>query len=220
SCRPGGVSRTRRPSPAARCRPRTSPLTDRATHGVMVESRKPRRPALLESATGAAAGKSPWFRFRPGTAVAVGVVAAIALLFTLIGVFSGFDKTSGGEVGVVRNGGWFSDNRIRQVIPPGSGLTWIGLFSTVHRYPAQQRFYTITADSQRGDRPGVDVVHTPSGDGVEMGIEATIYFTVNIAPDAIMSFDDKFGTRPFLGADGQLRYAWDGVDGWNGFFDA
>ncbi len=159
-------------------------------------------------------------RFRLGSAGAVGAVAAIALMFTLIGVMGGFDKTSGGEVGVVRNGGWFSDNQIRKVIPPGSGLTWIGFFSTTHRYPAQQRYYTITADPQRGGRPGVDVVHTPSNDGVEMGIEATIYFTVNIAPDAIMSFDDKFGTRPFLGADGQLHYAWDGVDGWNAFFDA
>jgi regulator of protease activity HflC (stomatin/prohibitin superfamily) len=188
----------------------------------MVESRKPRRPTLIESGkdTGTTLSKLAPRRLRPAAAIAIGLVAAFGLLFTLTGVFSGFDKTSGGEVGVVRNGGWFSDNRIRQVIPPGSGLTWIGLFSTVHRYPAQQRFYTITADSQRGDRPGVDVVHTPSSDGVEMGIEATIYFTVNISPDAIMSFDDKFGTRPFLGADGQLRYAWDGVDGWNGFFDA
>ena len=64
----------------------------------------------------------------------------------------------------------------------------------------------MTADPARGGRPGIDVAHTPSGDGVEMGIEATIYFTVNIDPDTIKSFDDKFGTRQFLGADGRLRY--------------
>jgi hypothetical protein len=154
------------------------------------------------------------------TALATGTVAAIALVITLVSVISGFDKTSGGEVGVVRNGGWFDNQRIRQVIPPGSGLTWTGFFSTTHKYPAQQRFYTMTADPQRGGRPGIDVVHTPSSDGVEMGIEATIYFTVNIEAETIKSFDDKFGTRQFLGADGQQRYPWDGTDGWNTFFDA
>src|SRR4051794_7893245 len=108
--------------------------------------------------------------------LAIGVVALVVLIVALVGVFSGYDKTSGGEVGVVRNGGWFDNNRIRQVIQPGSGLTWTGFWSTTHKYPAQQRFYTITADAQRGGRPGIDVVHTPSADGVELGIEATIYF--------------------------------------------
>lgn len=154
------------------------------------------------------------------TAVAGTIVGIILLVITLVGVIGGFDKTSGGDVGVVRNGGWFDNNRIRQVIPPGSGLTWTGFFSTTHKYPAQQRFYTMTADPARGGRPGIDVAHTPSSDGVEMGIEATIYFTVNIDPDAIKTFDDKFGTRQFVGADGKLRYAWEGVDGWNTFFDS
>jgi hypothetical protein len=38
-------------------------------------------------------------------------------------------------VAVVRHGGWFDNKRIRQVIGPGSGLTWIGFWSTMHRYP-------------------------------------------------------------------------------------
>lgn len=152
--------------------------------------------------------------------LAVGIVSLVVLIVALVGIFSGFDKTSGGEVGVVRNGGWFDNNRIRQVIQPGSGLTWTGFWSTTHKYPAQQRFYTITADPQRGGRPGIDVVQTPSADGVELGIEATIYFTVNLDEATMRSFDDKFGTRQFLGADGTLRYAWEGVNGWNTFFDA
>ena len=152
--------------------------------------------------------------------VTVGIVAAIALVIAVFGGIRGYDKTSGGEVGVVRNGGWFDNNRVRQVIPQASGLTWTGFWSTTHRYPAQQRFYTITADPQRGGRPGIDVARTPSSDGVEMGIEATIYFTLNIEPATLEKFDDKFGTREFTGADGELRYAWEGVDGWNSFFDA
>lgn len=152
--------------------------------------------------------------------VAGGVVALIALVFVLVGVIGSFDKTDAGDIAVVRNGGWFDNKRIRQVVQPGSGLTWIGLYSTMHRYPAQQRFYTLTADPNRGDRPGIDVAHSPSSDGVDMGIEATIYFALNTDAEAIKSFDTKFGTREFLGADGQQRYPWDGVDGWNSFFDA
>jgi hypothetical protein len=152
--------------------------------------------------------------------VVVGVAAVVALVTLLVGAIRGYDKTGGGEVGVVRNGGWFDNNRIRQVIPPGSGLTWTGFWSTTHRYPAQQRFYTMTADPKRGGRPGIDVARTPSSDGVEMGIEATIYFTLNIDAASLRNFDDRFGTREFAGADGKLRYAWDGVDGWNTFFDA
>jgi regulator of protease activity HflC (stomatin/prohibitin superfamily) len=147
-------------------------------------------------------------------------VAAVLLLATSIALFSGFDKTSGGQVGVVRNGGWFDNNRIRQVIPPGSGLTWTGIASVTHKYPAQQRFYTITADTSRGDTSGVDVVTTPSSDGVDMGIEGTIYFTLKIDEKTIEAFDDKFGTRQFRGIDGALRHAYDDEEGWSTFLDA
>ncbi len=64
----------------------------------------------------------------------------------------------------------------------------------------------MTADPERGGRPGIDVAHTPSSDGVEMGIEATIYFTLNTESGAIKASTTKFGTRQFLGADGERRY--------------
>jgi hypothetical protein len=37
--------------------------------------------------------------------------------------FAGFQRTNGGEVAVVRNGGPFNNNLIRQIIDPGSGNT-------------------------------------------------------------------------------------------------
>jgi hypothetical protein len=154
-------------------------------------------------------------------AAGAGVIAALfTLVVLLIGVFTGFDKSDGGEIGVVRNGGWFDDNRIRQVLAPASDLTWTGFWSSVHRYPSQQRFYTMTADAERGGRAGIDLARTPSKDGVDMGIEATIYFTLNIEPAVVTAFDEKFGTRQYRTADGDLLYAWDGVAGWNAFFDA
>ena len=163
-------------------------------------------------------GPGPSKRLLPKVVGAV--VACVVAIVALSAVFGGYDKTTGGEIGVVRNGGWLDNNRVRQVIQPGSGLTWTGFYSTTHKYPAQQRFYTITADSKRGDRTGVDVVNTPSSDGVEMGIEGTIYFTLNLDENAMKSFDTKFGTRQFRGSDGTLRYAYDGDEGWSSFLDA
>jgi regulator of protease activity HflC (stomatin/prohibitin superfamily) len=150
---------------------------------------------------------------------AAGVAFLVVGLVLLIGIFHGLTKTNGGEVAVVRNGGAFDNHRIRQVIQPASGLTWIGWWSSAHKYPAQQRFYTITADAGHGDRPGVDVVHTPTADGVNVGIEGTIYFTLNLDTAALRAFDNKFGTRKFRGLDGLLRFPYDGDDGWSGFLD-
>src|SRR6266545_1772475 len=155
---------------------------------------------------------------RTGAIVAAIIVVLIGFP-VLINVFSGFERTGGGEIAVVRNGGPFDNNRIRQIIDPASSLTWIGLASKVHKYPAQQRFYTITSDLQRGERTGVDVVTVPSADGINMGIEGTLYFTLNLDHEALKQFDNKFGTRKFRGLDGTTRYAWDGDNGWSGFLD-
>ncbi len=156
--------------------------------------------------------RRPW-------ALLVLVVLVIFGLPTLYGAFDSLTKTSAGEVAVVRNGGWFDDNSYRQKIPAGSGVTWTGFWSSIHRYPAQQRFYTITAKANEGDKTGIDVVTVPSSDGVSMGIEGTFYFTLNTDENTLHTFDDKFGTRQFRGADGQLRYAWDGDEGWSSFLD-
>jgi hypothetical protein len=145
--------------------------------------------------------------------------ALLAVILVLLAVVTGFDKTSGGEVGVVRNGGPLDNNRIRQVIQPASNLTWTGLWSKVHKYPSQQRFYTITSDDKRGDRPGVDVVRVPSSDGVDMGLEGTLYFSLTTDEASLRAFDDKFGTRRFTGVDGDARYPWEGDDGWLTFLD-
>ncbi|GAB3985739.1 hypothetical protein GCM10029978_099380 [Actinoallomurus acanthiterrae] len=161
----------------------------------------------------------PSGRISRSKAIAAAVVLLVVAVPTLNGFFGSFERTSGGDVAVVRNGGMFDNNKIRQIIDPGSGLTWIGWWSHMHKYPAQQRFYTITSDSGRGDRSGVDVVTVPSSDGVNMGIEGTLYFTLNLDHATLRRFDDKFGTRKFTGADGKARYAYDGDQGWSGFLD-
>jgi regulator of protease activity HflC (stomatin/prohibitin superfamily) len=149
---------------------------------------------------------------------ALAVVAAIIALPLLVGGITGLESTDAGVVTVVRDGGPLDDNQIRQVIDPGSGLTWAGLWSSTHTYPAQQRFYTITADAKRATTLGVDVVTVPSSDGVNLGIEGTLYFTLNLDHETLRKFDDKYGTRTFRSQDDSSLYAWDGDEGWSAFF--
>jgi regulator of protease activity HflC (stomatin/prohibitin superfamily) len=150
--------------------------------------------------------------------IALLVIAAIILAPLALGVVTGWERTDGGEVAVIRDGGPFDDNKVRQVIDPGSGLTWTGLWSSTHSYPAQQRFYTITADAKRATTLGVDVVTVPSSDGVNLGIEGTLYFTLNLDHGTLKTFDDKYGTRTFRGQDDSALYPWDGDEGWTAFF--
>lgn len=157
-------------------------------------------------------------RPRRGRLLAVLVVLALAV-FALTAGRTAVTKTAGGEVAVIRDGGPLSNNRVRQVIPPATGITWIGLYSQKHSYPAQQRFYTITGDASRGDRAGVDVEKLPTADGVEVGVEGTVYFTLNTDPAVLKAFDDKYGTRKYRGADGEFRYAWQDDEGWSTFLD-
>lgn len=149
----------------------------------------------------------------------LGAAFAFVLFLIVPMIVGGFTRTDSGHVAVVRNGGWFSNSNIRQVIQPASSNTWKGLWTSEHNYPATQRFYTITADKTRGDRAGVDVVTVPSKDGVDMGFEGTLYFNLNLDPGVLKGFDNKFGTRTFQGADGKTHHAYDGDQGWDAFLD-
>lgn len=154
------------------------------------------------------------------TAAWIGAFIVVVIgLIAIIGWIGGFTKTSGGEIAVVRNGGWFDDNNVDQVIDPSSGVVNVGSWQHVHRYPAQQRFYTITSNTSEGDKVGVDVVSVPSKDGVQMGIEGTFYFDLNRDHALLADFDNKFGTRQFRGADGQTRDVWDGDEGYASWLD-
>ena len=160
--------------------------------------------------------------------LALGAVALL-LLILVIGWLSGYDKTNGGQIAVVRNGGPFDNHKVRKVVAPASGLVYTGMWSDVHKYPAQQRFYTISANPDEGDQRTVDVVHVPTSDGVFVGIEGTLYFTLNTDTTgcggtnsgnlqrrhpscAIAEFDNRFGTRTFGG-----EHPYDGDLGWDNF---
>jgi regulator of protease activity HflC (stomatin/prohibitin superfamily) len=155
-----------------------------------------------------------------GIVAAVAAVIVVVLLLVLGGIWlSSFDRTDGGTIAVIRNGGPFDNTKIRQVLQPNSGRKYIGFFSTSHKYPSTQRTYTITSDTSRGDKSGVDVAYVPSSDGVEVGVEGTVYFTLNADPKVVSDFDNKYGTRTFTGLDGKSNHAYDGTEGWSNMLD-
>jgi regulator of protease activity HflC (stomatin/prohibitin superfamily) len=147
--------------------------------------------------------------------IVIGLITGIA---ALVGVMTAWDSTTAGDVAVIRNGGPFSNSNIRGHIDPASGLTWTGIWSTTHHYPAQQQYYTISATPDQGAVLGVDTVTVPSQDGVNLTLQGTLYYSLNWADTSILDkFDDKFGTRSYPVPNGSSLRAYDGTDGWNAF---
>lgn len=141
------------------------------------------------------------------------LIIFIVGIVLLVGSCSSLERTESGEYGVVRNGGPFDDRGVRQVMGPNSGLTWTGLFSDTHTYPANQRFYTIS--SGKGSDGGASSTNTPSSDGVDVGIEGTLYFNLSGDRNLLEEFDDRFGTRQFGGL-----YPYEDEEGWRSFLNA
>jgi regulator of protease activity HflC (stomatin/prohibitin superfamily) len=154
------------------------------------------------------------------------LVAAIIGLALLVAVSGArFARQEVGYVGVVRNGGPLDDRTIRQILQPGQRLTWIGMFSEdPHDYPASNvnRTYTATADPKRGNRLGVDVVTVPTKDGVQVGVEATVFvrFVGERDPRVLERFDISYGSRRFATPDGAQLYPWQGDRGFYAWMDA
>ena len=151
---------------------------------------------------------------------ALAAVLAVSAVVGGLVLFDGFTRTDGGQIAVIRNGGPLDNRQFRQVVPPGSSLTWTGMFSQRHAYPGSQRFYTISADPKMADSGGVDVETVPTSDGVEIGLEATMYFDLNQDPGVLKPFDNKYGTRTYRDKTGEYHAAWEGDLGWSTFLDA
>lgn len=150
------------------------------------------------------------------------LVALAVLLFVLVpGVVAAFSftKTDGGHSAVVRNGGPFDNNSIRQTLNPSSSLEYTGMYSDVHLYPAQGRYYDIVPNG--ADQPGVNAYRTPTKDGVDVGLTARLNFAMNTDPNALKAFDDRYGTRKFakVGEEGTALAPWEGDEGFATFLD-
>jgi hypothetical protein len=157
--------------------------------------------------------------------VATGVLAVMALVLVVMLTGITVARQDVGHVGVVRNGGPLDRRSIRQFLLPGQRLTWTGWFSqSPHEYPAKhvELLYTVTSDPKRGARPSVDVVTVPTRDGVQVGLEATVFFHFVGDRDLelLRRFDSGFGTRRFDSHDGRRLKPWQGDDGFAAFMDS
>lgn len=154
------------------------------------------------------------------------LVLALIGLSLIVGVSGArLARQNVGYVGVVRNGGPLDARTIRQVLRPGQGLTWIGLFSqSPHQYPAANvnRIYTVTGSPRPGSRQGVDVVTVPTRDGVQVAVDATVYLRFVGESDihTLEQFDIAYGSRRFPTRDGRKLYPWQGDDGFYAALDA
>lgn len=153
---------------------------------------------------------------------AVGAVLALIALIALICVgvagIGAFDSIDGGHIAVLRNGGLANQN-IRGFLDPGSGMTWTGLYSTEHIYPAQQQVYTIDANPSQGSTPTADSIDVPSSDGVDITIEGTLYYSLNVDHDVLSQFDNQYGTQTYVWQK-QSLHPYDGADGWDAFVNS
>lgn len=153
------------------------------------------------------------------------VVATIIVAVVVIGGIILFTSTSTGTAGsisVVRNGGPLDNRNIREETPliePGAGISYIGFLSTTHPYPAQQRFYTISTDQKLADSGVADTESAPTSDGVQLGIDSTVYFNLNLDQTALEQFDSKYGVRTYPDRDGNQHYPWEGDEGWSAFLN-
>ena len=166
-------------------------------------------------------GRARLARSPKGSRVLVVLVASLVLVLAVVvpGVafMAGFTKADGGHVIVVRNGGPFDDNSIRQVIQPNSSITPTGLFSSDHPYPSTQRNFKVSAAENADSN---EVINVPTKDGVLVGVEGTFYFDVNYTDEDVMrAFDDRFGTRAYPVPGGVSRHAWEGDAGWSAFLE-
>lgn len=159
-------------------------------------------------------------------------VAALVVLGVVAGLFiaiSGYSSSDAGEWTVIRNGGAFDNSNVRvvdgqpQVLPPGAGITWVGLASDAsHGYPSTQRYFKVSAAP---DADSNEVINVPSKDGVNLGVEGTFWFELNSDPRVLADLDNKFGTRTFPYLDRsddpptiRMLHAWEQNDaGWGAF---
>src|SRR4051812_31435564 len=200
---------------------RGSVLVARPRTRTRARSHPPARPPRMPSAGDPYArsrfnGETPLSR--RGVRIAVTAALGIAGLSILLFIAGArLVRQDIGHVGVIRNGGPLDGRSIRQIVLPGSGLTWAGWFSQKpHEYPARSvvLLYTVTSDANRGHRAGIDVVTVPTRDGVQVGLEGTVYYHFSGEQDltALRQFDKTFGTRQYSVGGKALR-PYEGEDG-------
>lgn len=117
----------------------------------------------------------------------------------LVAALNSFHSTPGDKYGIVYGGGPIDSKSYVDTLPPGSGLTNIGVFNKVYEYPSTQR--TFVVDPAGGDSAAS--ISTVTKDKISVDWVATTYFKLN--DKKLEKFHQNIGFK---------YVAWTN-DGWN-----
>jgi hypothetical protein len=149
-----------------------------------------------------------------------------------------YQSADPGKIGVVRGSpsetgsSDTKDKKIKQIICPDDERVDVGddVVTRYYHEKRSQRYYLITREEGRGDRPGADYVEVTTADGVLVKIEGKFYFNTNFdcskkGKKLLEQFDYQYGSRgfPVLGGGGtdsdKTAAPHQGADGWGAFLD-
>lgn len=132
---------------------------------------------------------------------AILVLVIIAGIVGLIALTQSLASTPADKIGLVYGGGPIDEKKYVKVLPPGSGLTNIGVFNRLYEYPTTQRTYIADPDNKHADLHGT--IATVTKDNVQVDWRVNTYFKVNT--DKLKDFHQNIG----------FKYAaWEG-NGWD-----
>lgn len=105
------------------------------------------------------------------------------------------------RIGLHYKDGPFQAREFEQIIPPGSGRTFLGVADRVYKYPTDQRTYIIDGSPSAGDTATADFIVAPSAsaDGqtpIPFQFEVSVYFTLNTEnEDTLRDFHENIGLK-------------------------
>lgn len=127
--------------------------------------------------------------------ITAGIILVVIAAFVLAAIVwvagATYEAVPVDKIALHYTGGPIQGTHFVNVVAPGTHTKYYGEFEHLYFLPATQRTYIITADPNRGDRKGVDVVTAPSKDSVPMNFEATVYFKLNTKPEVLRQFFEQ-----------------------------
>ena len=107
------------------------------------------------------------------------------ILFALSGC--GIESSEVNQACLIYSGGLIEDQEFQEVLQPGVTSKSVGVGSTKHCYPNDQRSWVSDQDA-----PAIEVT---TGDEVRMDVPYQLYFTLNTETEVLREFHERIGLK-------------------------